>query len=389
MKIKKYLFIFVLFIFFLGFCDSSFAALSYADGAGKTILDKVVDQFAVQAKTWGSTIQTAATRLFWSLVLISMVWTFGKLILKKADIGDFFSELISFFIFTGFYFWLLTNAIAGHKIAATLVTSMQTLGNNASAFSTGSNFTAIMNIGYEIFSKTVSSLSLFSPVDSGVAVVLAIIILLCLTVISVNMLLLLIAGWVLMYGGVFLLGFGGARWTSDIALNYFKTVFGLGIQLLTMILIIGVGNALLTNFHTSMSTTVISYEELGVMTIASVALLILSSRLPTLLSGVITGSYLNSAGQGSFGGASITGAGMATFGAAAAALGLAADKLLRGAEMLKGSNNSDSIEDSVRDQTKTPDNFSAPNGGSSNDSGIPNPFNNSSNTAPLSKQDGS
>jgi type IV secretion system protein VirB6/type IV secretion system protein TrbL len=38
------------------------------------------------------------------------------------------------------------------------------------------------------------------------------------------MLLLLASGWVLAYGGVFFLGFGGSRWTSDLAINYYKTV---------------------------------------------------------------------------------------------------------------------------------------------------------------------
>ena len=42
--------------------------------------------------------------------------------------------------------------------------------------------------------------------------------------VSVNMMLLLIGSWILAYAGIFFLGFGGARWTSDMALNYFRTV---------------------------------------------------------------------------------------------------------------------------------------------------------------------
>jgi hypothetical protein len=66
-------------------------------------------------------IQSAAERLFWTLVLISMVWTFGMMLLRKADIGDFFAEFTRFIIFTGFYFWLLTNAVSGHNIAGTII----------------------------------------------------------------------------------------------------------------------------------------------------------------------------------------------------------------------------------------------------------------------------
>jgi type IV secretion system protein TrbL len=50
-----------------------------------------------------------------------MVWTFGMMLLRKADIGDFFAEFTRFIIFTGFYFWLLTNAVSGHNIAGTII----------------------------------------------------------------------------------------------------------------------------------------------------------------------------------------------------------------------------------------------------------------------------
>jgi type IV secretion system protein TrbL len=52
-------------------------------------------------------------------------------VLRKADIGDFFAEFTRFIIFTGFYFWLLTNAVSGHNIAGTIIASMQQLGGTA------------------------------------------------------------------------------------------------------------------------------------------------------------------------------------------------------------------------------------------------------------------
>ena len=49
-----------------------------------------------------------------------------------------------------------------------------------------------------------------------------------------------------------LLGFGGARWTTDIAINYFKTVLGVGIQLFVMLLIVGISSDLLSSFYSKM-----------------------------------------------------------------------------------------------------------------------------------------
>jgi len=357
---------------------SCVAQLSYVDGAGKTVLEQVLDQFLLHAKTWHGVIVPAATRLFWTLVLISMIWTFGMMIMRKADAGEFLAEFSRFIIFTGFFFWLLTNAVSGHNIAGTIISSMQVLGNNASGLGGGSDFVAIMDVGYDILSKTISSLTVLQPVDSIVSFVLGLIIALTLTVIAVNMLLLLVSAWILMYAGVFFLGFGGARWTSDIAINYFKTVLGLGIQLLTMILIIGIGNSFLTNLHSSMSTTILGYEELSVMTIAAITLLILSSRLPALLSGVITGTHIGSAGQGSFGGAGVFSAGAAAGGVAVAGISMAAHKIRS-----SSGGSGDGIEGAIKSQTSAPEGFKPPKGGSS----MQSPFGNPTNTAPLSRDD--
>ena len=43
------------------------------------------------------------------------------------------------------------------------------------------------------------------------------------------------------YAGLIFLGFGGCRWTSDMAINYYRTILGVGVSLMTMQLIIGIG----------------------------------------------------------------------------------------------------------------------------------------------------
>jgi len=64
-------------------------------------------------------------------------------------------------------------------------------------------------------------------------VALSIGILVLLAVITVNMLLLLVSGWLLMYAGIFILGFGGSRWTSDMAINYYKTVLAVVVPIMS------------------------------------------------------------------------------------------------------------------------------------------------------------
>ena len=313
-------------LFLMCISASAFAELSYIDPAtNQSVLDQVVQKFGGKVKSWQSTIQAAAERLFWTLVIISMVWTFGMMLLRKADIGDFFAEFTRFIIFTGFFFWLLTNAVSGHNIAGTLIISMEDLGRGAAGLPSGASHASIVDTGILIWNQAMSNMNILDPIDSLVGLLMSLAILVILAVIAVNMLLLLISSWVLMYAGIFFLGFGGARWTSDIAINYFKTVLGVGIQLFVMLLIVGIGSDLLSSFYTKMGKNVLNYEELAVMLIFTIAFFVLISRLPPLLAGIVTGSSIGStAGIGSYsaGGfvaAAGTAAAIASYGGALAA----------------------------------------------------------------------
>ena len=289
-------------IVLLFFSANAYAELSYIDsGTNQSVLDQVVSKFQGKVKSWQNVIQGAAERLFWTLVLISMVWTFGMMLLRRADIGEFFAEFTRFIIFTGFFFWLLTNAVSGQNIAGTIIDSMQQLGGTAAGLPGGANHASIVDTGILIWHQAMNNMNILDPIDSLVGLVLSLGILIILAVIAVNMLLLLIASWVLLYAGIFLLGFGGARWTTDIAINYFKTVLGVGIQLFVMLLIIGIGSDLLTSFYSKMGKNVLNYEELAVMLVFTIALWVLISKLPPLISGIVTGSSIGStAGIGSY-----------------------------------------------------------------------------------------
>ena len=107
------------------------------------------------------------------------------------------------------------------------------------------------------------------------------------------------------------------------AINYYKTVLGVAVQIMTMVLLVGIGNDLLSSFYARMNTGTLNFEELGVMLVFCVALLMLVNRVPPLVAGIITGSGIGGAGGiGNFGaGAALGAAGMA---AAAAATGGAA-----------------------------------------------------------------
>ena len=269
------------------------------------------------------------------------------MLLRKADIGEFFAEFTRFIIFTGFFFWLLTNAVSGHNIAGTIIMSMEDLGRSAAGLPAGTSHSNIVDIGFLVLQNSISNMHILQPVDSVIGFILSLVIIVILAVIAINMLLLLIAAWVLMYAGIFLLGFGGARWTTDIAINYFKVVLGVGIQLFVMLLIVGIGSELLSSFYSKMGKNVLNYEELAVMLIFTIALWVLISKLPPLVSGIVTGSSIGSAGG--IGGYS-AGSFMPVVGATAGvAVGAAGAGMAMGASALHNRlSNGDTVDESVR-----------------------------------------
>ena len=313
------------------------ALLFYSAGAAaqltnQGLFDQVVTEFATRATSWQSVVMNAALWLFWTLGTISLVWTGGMMILRKADIGEFFAEFFRFIVFFGFFLWLLRN---GPAFATSIIQSLQRLGEQASGVSSVTP-SGIVDIGFMIFKQSLANMSLWSPIDSVIGFVLSLGILLVLATVGVNMLLLFVSSWILMYAGVFFLGFGGSRWTSDMAINYYKTVLGVAVQIFAMVLLVGIGVDLLSSFYAKMNKGTLNFEELGVMLVFCMALLMLINKIPGLLSGVITGAGISHAGIGSFGAGAVAGAALGAAGMAATAASMAGAAVMGGAQSIAG-----------------------------------------------------
>ncbi|WP_253196807.1 P-type conjugative transfer protein TrbL [Burkholderia cenocepacia] len=317
----------------IGVTLALYSTAASAQLTNQGMLDQVVTEFATRATAWQTVVMNAATFLFWTLGTISLVWTFGFMALRKADIGEFFAEFIRFILFFGFFLWLLRN---GPAFANSIIQSLARIGEQASGVVSVTP-SGIVDIGFMILRQAFTNSSIWSPVDSFIGVALSVGILILLAVVAVNMLLLLVSGWLLMYAGIFFLGFGGSRWTSDMAINYYKTVLGVAVQIMTMVLLVGIGNDLLSGFYARMNTGTLNFEELGVMLVFCVALLMLVNRVPPLIAGIITGTGIgNAGGIGNFGAGAAVGAAMGAASVAAGAASMAGAAVMSGAANLAG-----------------------------------------------------
>lgn len=246
-----------MFIFLFLILLSEFA---HAEVTNEGLMKSFLENLKANAAGWGDTITSHATFLFWALATISMVWTFGMMALRRADIGEFFAEFIKFIMFTGFFWWLLEKAPV---LVASIFDGLEQLGGHQDLPKL--NPSGIIDMGFILFGKIIDNTPLWPTnaiafLPKLIGGILGIAILVILSLIAINMLMLLISAWILAYGGILFLGFGGSRWTSDMAINYYKTVLSIGIQLFSMIILVGIGQNIILSYSNAMSAGEVKEE---------------------------------------------------------------------------------------------------------------------------------
>jgi P-type conjugative transfer protein TrbL len=255
----------------------------------------VVSSFLSQYREahWPDTILNTTTYLFWSLATISAVWTFGMLLLRRVDIGDVLGELLRFIVVTGIFYWLLRQAGGKDGFVETIVISMRDLGGQLVGSTGGLQepANAIANIGLSVFNTVVDQSVNWKDTDALVGFALVTFIVVVLALVAAQVALMLVGAWMLAYGGIFLLGFGGARWTSAIAISYYKHVLAVALSLLSLILLLSIGQDFLVALHAQMRGAV-SLRALAVMLVLAILLLVLCVKVPGMLFNVVTGAQL-------------------------------------------------------------------------------------------------
>ena len=130
--------------------------------------------------------------------------------IKRAEMGEIFAELCRFIMFTGLFFWLLTN---GPEFANDIINSLWTVGGDAAGTGKSIYPGDLITLAMQVFQNTLQHINFLQPESIVAPIIIALIILIVCALIAVNMILLLCAAWVVVYAGLIFLGFGGCRWT--------------------------------------------------------------------------------------------------------------------------------------------------------------------------------
>ena len=95
--------------------------------------------------------------------------------------------------------------------------------------------------------------------------------------------------------GFFTWVLAASRWTSDIAISYFKTVLNIGIQLMTMVLLVGIGQQFINAYYAQMDAN-INLNDMAAMLVAAIVLLVLVNKIPPMIGHIAQGGGNTCAG---------------------------------------------------------------------------------------------
>ena len=220
------------------------ASAAHAQGASEPpVLDGIAAQYRDASRLWRPRLVPIAQRLFMLLAGIEfavsgIIWT-----LRRDSLDDIAAKfllkftLVAFLLalITGFTYWIppIVNGFAAAGESA--------IGRSATVSPSG-----IIDIGRE------TSLGILKTLDVGVmlsdpamaifAAIAALLVSLCYMAIAAQLVLVLVESYVVLGGGVLFLGFSAFRGTAGFAENLIAYMFGVGIKIFLLYLIVGLGS---------------------------------------------------------------------------------------------------------------------------------------------------
>lgn len=226
-----------------------------------TVFDGITSTFQNSSAGWMSAAQGYAQNLFLSLAAIEFTWAAIQLTMKKGELQDMVASTMMKVVGIGFFYSMLMVAptwipaimdsfgMAGAAVGANggSKAMLSPSGifdqgiNVASSMVSAMNSSNTNNLGLgQIVSSGGASLGsfMFGAIVTGLAGLITI---LAFTLVAIQLMVTLIESYIVIGGGMLMLGFTGSRWTLPFGEKYFGYAVSTGIKLFTLYLIVGQG----------------------------------------------------------------------------------------------------------------------------------------------------
>ena len=232
----------------------SVAASAQEVQPGMGMFDDIAAFYMQQARAMQAVLEPYALRLFGVLSVISIGAFFLKQLLgDQSSISSLVLRFTLEIMKLGIFFFIVTNGpqfllqLMGYFLqAGAAVTGQGELSPSA-----------IVVLGFDACFRTFDAIGAMGWGDTaafGLPLALAGMgILACFSIVGILYLVRVIELYLVMYGGVLLLGFGGISFTRDIPKNYMSYMLSAGAQLFMLNVVIGLGIQLVESWPSSLT----------------------------------------------------------------------------------------------------------------------------------------
>ena len=290
-----------------------FNDLAIAANVDQNIIDKIINEYRLIGDSWGENIQSHALWLLKWLLVIQFVVMAVKLGFKQSTLQDIVEDLVMTVIFGGI-FWALI--IKGQAWGINLINGMMDMAQDVAGGGSPPGemfFAKIFTDGLKVADNMMYSLN---PVLVPALCICSICSAVCSAFIYGMYLVILCEAYIAFNLGIFLLGFGGMRYTRSFATGFLKYALSVGLKLFVIRCLLYILGSFLADM---VLFTFKSFTETLVITSCFVILAFLIKVLPDTIAKMVTLHSGSSAGA--ITGAMAAGVGMA---AGAASMGVGA-----------------------------------------------------------------
>lgn len=218
--------------------------------------NSVVNQFTSAGTHYAAAIQPYALRLFIALFLVDILVTWIQFLAEGQLEASFFLGRLIKHIFTGGLIYLMiVNAFTWMFAVIQSFSRIGAAATGLPALSPQSVLTLGGGMAETIF-NTPANASLMNNLEVAIVQsVAAFVVLLSFVIAAAMLTLTLIEAYLIVGGGVILLGFGANRFTAPAAEGYFGWVIRIGVRLLFLYLVLGVGVQIATQWSATLTAS--------------------------------------------------------------------------------------------------------------------------------------
>jgi len=255
-----------------------------------SILNDIVRDYESIAAAWFSSLFPVARAVFWTLVLIELIWSAIWWVVDREDGLTVVTALLRKVLAVGFFYALL---VYGSTWIPAVIQGFSQAGSSASGLVDLSP-TGVFDQGLALANKilnAVEGLGILEGVfPSLVAALTALVVVVSFAIIAAQLLVALVESFIVIGGGILFVGFSGARWTKFFTERYLSYVASVGVKLFVLYLIMGVGMSIAARWVPVLERGGFSPIPFFYVMGGSLVFLFLTWHIPSVASAMMAGA---------------------------------------------------------------------------------------------------